>query len=111
MGGFTIAQMVRFFEQEFQRLAKDPTPKQARRETAAHIQALAPMAEELYRLEMQLQCTEDGLTHNMVGQGYYDTETIPMKIRRVLAQEGIWQVFRKGIIWIQKQLGIIPKNK
>ncbi len=104
LSGFTIAQMVCFFEEEFQRLVSDATFRRIRREIAAHLEALAPLSEELYRLEMQLQCTEDDLTYNTVGLELFGTETMQMKIRRIYKQEGIWQVFRKGTVWILKQL-------
>ena len=106
LNGFTIEHMVHRFEQEFQRLVQDTDLMRSRKEVAAHLAALTPMAAELYTMEMQMQCAEDHLTGRMAGLGYYETETILMKIRRVYTQGGIWHVFRKGIIWIQKRLGL-----
>ena len=102
--GFTIGHMVRFFEEELQRLAEDPELKQARLETAERLKALAPLADELYTLEMQLQCTEDSMNHVFVGYGHESIKVLLTKAYKVFERDGLWSLICKSKTWLQKHL-------
>ena len=102
--GFTTGHMVRFFEEEFQRLTEDPDLKQARQETSERLKALAPLADELYTLGMQLQYTEDSLNHVFVGYGHENIKMLLSKAHKVFERDGLWSVICKSKTWLQKHL-------
>ena len=86
--GFTISNMVNFFDLEFQRLLTDEALKHQRRETAQLLSRLSPMAEEFYTMEMQMQHAEDYAAACIEANPIH-------KIKRTLKEEGILSLIRK----------------
>ena len=56
--GFTIQQMVDYFEAEFVRLVSDPTAIDTRHHVAASLQATAPLSSEVYTSTMRAEALE-----------------------------------------------------
>lgn len=95
--GFTINNMVAFFDNEFQRLLTDETLKARRQETALALTRLTPMAEEFYTMEMQMQHAEDYAAACI--------EANPVtKINRALKEGGIFGLIVKILRKIKHKL-------
>lgn len=95
--GFTISNMVAFFEEEFRKLLNDEARKQNRRETARALAYLSPMAEEFYTMEMQMQHAEDYAAACIEANPVH-------KIKRTLREEGVTRLLIKVLRWLKHKL-------
>lgn len=96
--GFTIQNMVNYFEAELDRLTTDPAALEQRRQVAQALKLCGPLAAEISTLEMQLQATEDRLN-----QGNWQGESLMQKVRQVLKQEGLRALFVRALAYMRKR--------
>lgn len=94
---FTIDKMVNYFNQEFERLVMDETLRQQRYKVAEALQLSAPLAAELYLMEMQMQSVEEYA-------GRESKESMGSKIMRTLAEEGVIGLIAKALRWIKYKI-------
>lgn len=91
---FTIDKMVEYFNVEFERLTTDQNLLEQRRKVAAALERTAPMAAELFVMEMRMQSAEDdaGCSYN---------PTLLSKVKQALQNEGVMGLIKKTIRWIK----------
>ena len=91
---FTIDKMVDYFNVELERLATDGELLQQRRKVAEALALTAPMAAELFVMEMRMQSAEDdaGCSYN---------PTLLGKVKQTLQNEGVMGLIKKTIRWIK----------
>lgn len=94
---FTIDNMVNYFNEEFERLTTDEVLLQQRNKVAEALQLTAPLAAELFVMEMQMQSVEDNV---YVSCG----ESIIGKIKRTLQDEGVKGLIAKTLRWLKRRL-------
>lgn len=97
LGGFTISSMIRHFEQEFERLTQDRDARQKRYQTAQALRLCAPLAAELYCMEMQEQSAETVCCAA-------GPERIADKVKRAVREGGVRNLMVKTVRWTWKAL-------
>ncbi len=97
LNGFTIRNMVEYFESEFDRLVKDVEAAKKRQAVTQALKLCSPMAADLFAVEMQHEAAE----HAMCPPG---AERIRDKIKRTLRDDGFLGVIRKALRFIYKRI-------
>ena len=103
LDGFTIRNMVNYFEEEFSRLTEDSKAMEQRRRVAEALNLCAPIAAETFMLEMQLQKMKDELQCLLARD---DREQLPLwrKALRELKDGGLKALLKKTIRWIREKV-------
>lgn len=96
--GFTIGNMVAYFNREFQRLTTDQTLRSQRIQTAQALRQLSPLAAELHTLELRMQALEDQLD-----QENWQGKSLMQKVRQVLKQEGLRALLVRALAYMRKR--------
>ena len=105
LDGFTIRNMVNYFEEEFSRLTEDSRAMEQRRRVAEALNLCAPIAAEIFMLEMQLQKTEDDLAWHMShSTEAAESKSIWKKMKAAFREGGVMSVLRKAIRYIRKKI-------
>ncbi|MDD7259953.1 MAG: glycosyltransferase family 4 protein [Eubacteriales bacterium] len=105
LDGFTIRNMVNYFEEEFSRLTEDSRAMEQRRRVAEALNLCAPIAAETFVLEMQLQKTEDDLAWHMShSTEAAESKLIWKKMKAAFREGGVMSVLRKAIRYIRKKI-------
>ena len=105
LDGFTIRNMVNYFEEEFSRLTEDSKAMEQRRRVAEALNLCAPIAAETFVLEMQLQKTEDDLAWHMShSTEAAKSKSIWKKMKAAFREGGVMSVLRKAIRYIRKKI-------
>lgn len=105
LDGFTIRNMVNYFEEEFFRLTEDSKAMEQRRRVAEALNLCAPIAAETFLLEMQLQKTEDDFDWHMSHRPESaKSMSIWEKAKAAFREGGIMSVLRKAIRYIRKKI-------
>ena len=103
LNGFTIQNMVDHFEKEFCRLTEDAQVLQQRQRVSDALNLCAPIASEVFTLEMQLQKTEDDFAWHM-SNGTQSGRLLWKKAKKELRENGLVFVLKKAIRYIRKRL-------
>lgn len=102
INGFTIRNMVEYFQEEFCCLLSDEKAMQQRHLSAQTLQLCGPLAAELYTLEMQVQHTENELDELIKGN-HGAGKNLLLKARRVIKQEGVMIFIRKVLRFVKRR--------
>lgn len=97
--GFTIGNMVAYFDREFQRLTTEQALRSQRIQTAQALRQLSPLAAELHTLQAQVELLEGELNARWSCQ----RESLLAKVLRVLREDGVGMVFRKTVRYLRKR--------
>ena len=100
--GFTIQNMVSYFEREFCRLAEDSQAAEQRQHISEVLNLCTPMAAEVFTLEMQLQKTEDDLAWRTSHRAKSAT-SLWVKVRIELRERGLVSLLKKAVQYIRNR--------
>lgn len=100
--GFTIQNMVNYFEVELERLTTDPSAPEQRRQIAQALKLCGPLAAELSALEMQLQATENDLC--WILNNPKPSKSLIRKALDVWKEQGLKAFVKKAIQYIRERL-------
>lgn len=100
--GFTIQNMVSYFETEFNRLTEDFQAAEQRQHISEVLNLCTPMAAEVFTLEMQLQKTEDDLAWCTSHRAESAT-SLWVKVRIELRERGLVSLLKKAVQYIRNR--------
>lgn len=100
--GFTIQNMVSYFETEFNRLTEDFQAAEQRQHISEVLNLCTPMAAEVFTLEMQLQKTEDDLAWRTSHRAESAT-SLWVKVRIELRERGLVSLLKKAVQYIRNR--------
>lgn len=103
LNGFTIQNMVDHFEKEFCRLTEDAQVLQQRQRVSDALNLCAPIASEVFTLEMQMQKLEDGYQQQSIRNGN-KLHSLLEKARLALKEEGVQSFLKRTIRWFRKRM-------
>ena len=103
LNGFTIQNMVDHFEKEFCRLTEDAQVIQQRQRVSDALNLCAPIASEVFTLEMQMQKLEDGYQQQSIRNGN-KLHSLLEKARLALKEEGVQSFLKRTIRWFRKRM-------
>ena len=103
LNGFTIQNMVDHFEKEFCRLTEDAQVLQQRQRVSDALNLCAPIASEVFTLEMQMQKLEDGYQQQSIRNGN-KLHSLLEKARLALKEEGVQSFLKRTIRWSRKRM-------
>lgn len=100
--GFTIQNMVSYFEREFCRLAEDSQAAEQRQHISEALNLCTPLAAEVFTLEMQLQKTEDDLVQHSSTTSSF--KTILEKAKNELKERGFLSLLKKAVCFTRNRI-------
>lgn len=100
--GFTIQNMVSYFEREFCRLAEDSQAAEQRQHISEALNLCTPLAAEVFTLEMQLQKTEDDLVQHSSTTSSF--KTILEKAKNELKERGFLSLLKKAVCFTRNKI-------
>lgn len=100
--GFTIQDMVSYFETEFNRLTEDFQAAEQRQHISEVLNLCTPMAAEVFTLEMQLQKTEDDLAWRTSHRAK-SAASLWVKVRIELRERGLVSLLKKAVQYIRNR--------
>ena len=100
--GFTIQNMVSYFETEFNRLTEDFQAAEQRQRVSDALNLCAGVAAEIFTLEMQLQKTEDDLAW-CTSHRAESVTSLWVKVRIELRERGLVSLLKKAVQYIRNR--------
>lgn len=103
LNGLTIQNMVDHFEKEFCRLTEDAQALQQRQHVSDALNLCAPIASEVFTLEMQMQKLEDGYQQQSIRNGN-KLHSLMEKARLALKEDDLQSLLKRTIRWLRKRI-------
>lgn len=103
LNDFTIRNMVEHFEKQFCSLTENSRVMEQRQCVSDALNLCAPIASEVFTLEMQMQKLEDGYQQQSIRNGN-KLHSLLEKARLALKEEGVQSFLKRTIRWFRKRM-------
>lgn len=101
--GYAAYNVGLYFEKEFQRLVEQPEKAERRRLVSQALNVCAPIAAEVYTLEMQLGKLMDDAQRQTFRNGDQQSNVLKKGVR-VIKENGMRSLLKKTLCWMERHL-------
>ena len=103
--GYAAYNVGLYFEKEFQRLVEQPEKAERRRLVSQALNVCAPIAAEVYTLEMQLgKLMDDAQRQTFRNGDQQSNANVLKKGVRVIKEDGMRSLLKKTLCWMERHL-------